>query len=60
MYGRKIIITLSSVTLGVFGIILSFAPNVLLNYRNITVDNDTLILVQILGALYFSFGVLNG
>ena len=50
---------LSSVTMGCLGVVLSFAPDVLLNVLNITNNSNALILVQILGALYFSFGILN-
>lgn len=56
---RKIIMLLSSVTLGISGIILSFAPNLLLNLQNIRISDNAMTLTQILGALYFSFGVLN-
>ncbi|MCK6607649.1 MAG: hypothetical protein L6Q46_05005 [Flavobacterium sp.] len=56
---RKIIMLLSSVTLGISGIILSFALNLLLNLLNIRISDNVMTLIQILGALYFSFGVLN-
>lgn len=56
---RKRIMILSSVVLMGTGIFLSFSPDALLNFQSITIDDNALILSQILGALYFSFGILN-
>ncbi len=41
------------------GIVLTFAPDVILNYFNLDPNRISLILLQILGALYFGFGMLN-
>ncbi|RKS01658.1 MULTISPECIES: hypothetical protein [unclassified Flavobacterium] len=56
---RKTIMTASSVTLGVSGVILSFAPDFLWESQNIKATPIILVFTQILGALYFSFAVLN-
>lgn len=56
---RKTIMTASSLTLGIFGVMLSFAPNYLWYSQNIKVTVTALVITQILGALYFSFAILN-
>jgi|SRR5690554_5836877 len=57
----KLIMTASAIILGAMGIVLTFIPDIIL--RNLRLETDTagisLILVQILGALYFAFGMLN-
>lgn len=55
----KIIMTLSAVTLGAAGILLTFMPDAVLGQLTIDINKPTLYLVQILGALYFAFGLLN-
>jgi hypothetical protein len=55
----KIILTITAITLGSVGIIFTFTPDVILDYLNIDSNSTTLFLIQILGALYFAFGMLN-
>ncbi len=55
----KIVLTLSAVTLGAAGIFLTFIPDTILDQLNIDTNKPVLLLVQILGALYFAFGMLN-
>lgn len=55
----KIVMTLSSVTLGTAGILLTFMPEILLSQLSIEPNKPVLFLMQILGALYFAFGMLN-
>lgn len=56
----KLLMTISALTMGVTGIILSFLPHELLHYLRPTTGTilDSLIL-QILGALYFAFAMVN-
>lgn len=56
----KLLMTISASTMGVTGIVLSFLPHELLNYLGSTTGTilDALIL-QILGALYFAFAMVN-
>ncbi len=56
----KLLMTISALTMGITGIILSFLPHELLNYLSSTTGTvlDALIL-QILGALYFAFAMVN-
>src|SRR5689334_17713544 len=56
----KLLMTISALTMGVAGISLSFLPHELLNYLSSTKGTflDPLIL-QILGALYFAFAMVN-
>jgi Na+-driven multidrug efflux pump len=56
----KLLMTISALTMGGTGIILSFLPHELLNYLSSTTGTilDSLIL-QILGALYFAFAMVN-
>jgi hypothetical protein len=56
----KLLMTLSALTMGVAGIILSFMPHEILRYVGSTTITilDPLVL-QILGAVYFGFGMVN-
>ena len=56
----KLLMTISALTMGVAGIGLSFLPNELLNYLSSTTPTilDPLVL-QILGAIYFGFAMVN-
>ena len=53
----KFLMTISAIILGVTGIILTFIPQEVSRYLNLT--ESTPILFQILGALYFGFAMLN-
>lgn len=55
----KIVMTLSAATLGAAGILLTFIPDTILSFLNIATNDTALFLMQILGALYFAFGMLN-
>lgn len=55
----KIIMTISSVILGVTGIILIFAPDVVLQNLDIDASPASLLLGQVIGGLYFGFCMLN-
>lgn len=56
----KLLMTLSALIMGLAGITLSFLPHELLDYLGKTTDTglDPLIL-QVLGALYFAFAMVN-
>jgi hypothetical protein len=56
----KLLMTISALTMGAAGIALSFLPHELLNYLTSPTGTvlDSLIL-QILGALYFAFAMVN-
>lgn len=53
----KLLMTISAVILGATGIILTFIPQEVSRFLNLT--ESTTILFQILGALYFGFAMLN-
>ena len=56
----KLLMTISALTMGVAGIFLSFLPYEILNYLSLT--NGTILnslILQILGALYFAFAMVN-
>ena len=53
----KFLMTTSAIILGAIGIILTFIPQEVSRYLNLT--ESTPILFQILGALYFGFAVMN-
>lgn len=55
----KLIMTLSAVFLYSFGILFTFAPDVILAYLKLEPILLTEFLLQIVGALYFGFGMLN-
>lgn len=55
----KIILTASAVILGITGILLTFLPVEVLTHFDLTVTKSMLFLIQIVGALYFGFAMLN-
>jgi hypothetical protein len=55
----KIILATSALFLGLIGIGLSFLPNEILTYLSVETLEVTFILMQLLGALYLGFGILN-
>lgn len=55
----KLIMTLSACFMYSIGILLTFAPELILDYFSLEPNQITLFLLQIIGALYFGFGMLN-
>ncbi|WP_057939238.1 hypothetical protein [Algoriphagus resistens] len=55
----KLIMTVSALLMYLSGIVLTFAPDMVLGYFNLDFNPITQFLIQILGALYFGFGMLN-
>ena len=55
----KTLMTFSSLTLALAGVFTLFAPDVLLSALGVAVTAQLSILVQLLGALYFSFALMN-
>lgn len=51
--------TLSAVILGIVGILLTFVPDIVLTHLKVGTNTPALLVMQILGALYFAFGMLN-
>lgn len=55
----KLIMTASSLVLGATGILFTFAPDLALQRLNIEVNSMSILLGQIIGALYFGYSMLN-
>ena len=55
----KILMTSSSLVLGLAGIFALFAPENLLTLLNAPPTNSLSVLIQLMGALYFSFALMN-
>lgn len=55
----KILMTLSAIVLGILGALLTFLPMEILDFLHLTRTRPFSLLLQILGALYFAFGMLN-
>ena len=55
----KLIMSLSALAVGGSGIVLSFAPELLLDGIDIPVTGSATLLVQVMGGLYLGFGMLN-
>lgn len=55
----KKLMTSSSLFLALAGVFLLFAPDVLLSALGVSVTAQASVLVQMLGALYFSFALMN-
>lgn len=51
--------TVSAVVMGITGIILSFLPHETLNHFNASTTISDPLILQILGALYFAFAMVN-
>ncbi|MFD2066982.1 hypothetical protein ACFSKU_08810 [Pontibacter silvestris] len=51
--------TVCSLILGVIGIVLTFAPDIVLFNLNIESNQASLLLVQVIGGLYFGYSMLN-
>ncbi|MFC5625785.1 hypothetical protein [Algoriphagus winogradskyi] len=55
----KLVMTSSAILMYAAGIILTFAPDLILQVLELSTDQISLFLMQIVGALYFGFGMLN-
>ena len=55
----KLLMTASAIILLVGGIVLTFMPQEILNFFGVEATKPLQILVQIIGALYFAFGMQN-
>lgn len=59
MMNTKLLLGASAIALGAAGIIMTFVPDEILVYLKFEMNRNLVLLVQILGALYFAFGMLN-
>jgi hypothetical protein len=59
MMNTKILMTSTSLILAAAGIFALFAPDTLLTRLKIPLADSPLVLVQLMGALYFSFALMN-
>lgn len=55
----KMLMTSSSLILGLAGMVNLFAPDSLLSILNMPVSAQSLLSIQMMGALYFSFALMN-
>ncbi|WP_394767134.1 hypothetical protein, partial [Ferruginibacter sp.] len=55
----KIIMTASALLLATIGLLFTFLPAEILQYFNAAASKPFVLLIQISGALYFSFAMLN-
>ena len=55
----KVLMTTSSLVLGLAGIFALFAPDVLLALLPVPIANPLSVLIQLMGALYFSMAMMN-
>lgn len=55
----KLLMTSSSLALGLAGIVSLFAPDSLLSMLNAPITRQSLLSIQLMGALYFSFALMN-
>lgn len=55
----KLLMTASSLVLGLAGVFALFAPDILLVMLSVPVANPLALLTQLLGALYFSMALMN-
>lgn len=55
----KLLMTSSSLVLGLAGLFALFAPDVLLSMFSASVTDELSVLVQLMGALYFGFALMN-
>jgi len=55
----KIVMTISSLIMGATGLILTFAPDIVMGSLNIETNQTSILLGQVIGALYFGYSMLN-
>lgn len=55
----KFVTTICAVFLGLIGVLLTFAPQEVSSFFNLNFNKTVLIMLQVIGALYFSFAMLN-
>jgi len=55
----KILLTASAILLGIIGIGLSFLPAEILNVLHLKTSQTSALIMQLLGALYLGFGMMN-
>jgi hypothetical protein len=55
----KLIMTLTSILLTILGLTLSFAPDLVMRSLNITSSEIIMLVLQLLGAAYCAFALLN-
>jgi hypothetical protein len=55
----KIVMTFSSLILGSTGTMLTFAPDVVLSTLDVDTNQTTLLLIQVIGGMYFGYSMLN-
>ena len=55
----KFLMTSSALFCGIIGILLSFLPNEIAEYLSVEPTIITILFLQILGAIYLGFGILN-
>ena len=55
----KLLMTSTSLILGLAGIVTLFAPDSLLSMLNAPITRQSLVIIQLMGALYFSFALMN-
>jgi hypothetical protein len=55
----KVVMTFTAFVLGATGIFLTFAPDLALDLLLVDITPTALLLVQVLGGLYFSYAMLN-
>jgi threonine/homoserine/homoserine lactone efflux protein len=59
MMNSKTVMTACSIILGATGIMLTFAPDMALLYLKMEKDSASMLLVQVIGGLYFGYSMLN-
>ncbi len=55
----RLVMTVSAIIMGIAGMLMTFIPDLILNYLDVNVDKTTVFAIQILGALYFAFAMFN-
>ena len=55
----KAVMTTSAVAMGLAGIILTFAPQETMGYLNVSGSGQGVLIVQLLGGVYFAFAMVN-
>ena len=55
----KLLMTISALVMGITGILLSFLPHEVLSHFNASTTVSDPLILQILGALYFAFAMVN-
>jgi len=59
MINTRLVMSASAILMIAAGIFLTFAPDEMVRWMNLSIDKRINLMLQVIGALYFAFGMIN-